>query len=63
MWAARDPVQRLTERLVAECVMTEADVSAMARVAASQTEAALAEALADPWPDADVLAGDLYAQG
>lgn len=61
-WAARDPVQRLTDRLVAERVMTEADASAMARAAASRAEAALAEAAADPWPDADVLAGDLYAQ-
>ena len=62
LWAARDPVKRLTERLVAERVVSEADVTEMTRNAASRTEAAVAEAAADPWPDADVLTGSLYAQ-
>lgn len=60
-WAARDPLRRLTERLVADRVLSEADVTAMTGAAANRMATALAEAKADPWPAADVLSGGLYA--
>jgi TPP-dependent pyruvate/acetoin dehydrogenase alpha subunit len=60
-WTARDPIQLFARQLVAEGAIIEGDVAGMTREAATQIEAALAQALADPWPDASVLAGNVYA--
>jgi TPP-dependent pyruvate/acetoin dehydrogenase alpha subunit len=60
-WAGRDPVRRLTRHLIDEGVLTEDDFAAMTREAAARTEAALAQAAADPWPDASALAANAYA--
>lgn len=60
-WAARDPIQRLTRHLIGEGVLSEDDIAAMTLEAASRTEAALARAMADPWPDASALTANAYA--
>lgn len=60
-WAALDPVLRLSQSLIAEGMLTAAALEAMVKLATEQAEQALAQAQADPWPDAEVIAGDAYA--
>ena len=60
-WAARDPIPRLAQSLIAEGLIKAADVQDMEEQATSQAQAALALAQADPWPEADVIEVDAYA--
>ena len=61
IWATRDPVARLSNQLIADGKLTQELLAESVSDAAEQAAQALALALADPWPGADVIAGDVYA--
>lgn len=60
-WAALDPVARLSQELMDEGRLTAEAFAAMSAEAAARAGQALAQAEADPWPDASVIEGDVYA--
>lgn len=57
-----DPVPRLRARLIADRIATEAELAAMEAEIEAQIDDALAFALASPWPEADALRSDVFAQ-
>ncbi len=63
-WRARDPIARFTARLLAEEVIDAAGLAAIDAAAVEQAEQAMAQAIADPSPDASMLGLDaVYAEG
>lgn len=60
-WAAADPVLRLSRSLMEQGLLCEQSLQAMTSQAEEQARQALAQAQADPWPDADVIQPDAYA--
>lgn len=61
-WRARDPVSRLTVAMEREGIWSAADQSAVTGEISSEIESAWAQAMKDPWPDADSLLARVYAQ-
>lgn len=60
-WEAKDPVLRLSQSLLAEGLVSAEAIDDMVRTETQKAEEALAQAQADPWPGAEVIAADAYA--
>jgi TPP-dependent pyruvate/acetoin dehydrogenase alpha subunit len=60
-WKARDPVALQAERLLAERVMTPAELQSMRERVRATLDAAVAFAQGSPWPDASDVTADVYA--
>jgi acetoin:2,6-dichlorophenolindophenol oxidoreductase subunit alpha len=60
-WVARDPIQRYTQQLLAERVLTPTELARMRQQVASTAHSALAFAQASPMPDVRELDTDVYA--
>jgi acetoin:2,6-dichlorophenolindophenol oxidoreductase subunit alpha len=60
-WVARDPIQRYSEALLAERVLTPAELAHLRQRVADTVAAALAFAQASPMPDVRELHTDVYA--
>ena len=61
-WRGRDPIDRLAGALVADGLMSAADVEALRAGAEAEAAEAMAAAQADPWPEVSVIdAADAYA--
>ncbi|WP_088278489.1 thiamine pyrophosphate-dependent dehydrogenase E1 component subunit alpha [Ideonella sp. A 288] len=60
-WQARDPIDAQAARLLAERVLTPAELAHVKDRVAATVAAALDFAQASPWPDASELTTDVYA--
>jgi pyruvate dehydrogenase E1 component alpha subunit len=60
-WAARDPIQRTTQRLLDRGAATLADIEAMQNRVDAEVERATAFAIASAFPSIDQLITDVYA--
>ena len=60
-WKAKDPIARLSNQLVAQGSMTEADVKALDQEALSAIAASVAFAEASPFPTPEQALEDMYA--
>jgi acetoin:2,6-dichlorophenolindophenol oxidoreductase subunit alpha len=60
-WAARDPIARLSKRLLADGLITEADVATMETEARRDIDASAEKAKGDPWPTVDLIPAEAYA--
>ena len=60
-WAAKDPIQRQTERLVREGVLGAEDVAQMETRARATIESAVAFAGSSPYPELSELTTEIYA--
>ncbi len=60
-YAARDPIKLARERLVAEGVVTAAEVEEIERACLAEVDAAYQQALKEPAPDPATLAHGVYA--
>ena len=58
---AQDPLQRFTQRLLAEGLVAPGELAALRARVQAQVQAALAFAQASPWPDPSELNTDVYA--
>jgi pyruvate dehydrogenase E1 component alpha subunit len=58
---AKDPIPLYRARLLDAGVLSAGALDAIEKEAAERVEAALAEVLASPWPEADELDKDFYA--
>jgi len=61
LWKARDPIQRLEERLLQDFPLTPGDLEQIAVRARAQIAVAATFAASSPMPDASELATDVYA--
>jgi len=62
-WKAKDPIDRLTKKLVAAGSMSETDAESMRAAAGEKVEAAFKFASDSPFPDPSELTTDVYAEG
>lgn len=60
-WEARDPVMLYGARLVAEGLVTEAQLDAIGRSCEEEVEDTIAFAEASPWPDPATVEEGVYA--
>lgn len=61
LYARRDPIRVARERLIAEKILTAADIEAMEKSCADEVDKAYHLALSDPKPDPATLMGGVYA--
>ena len=60
-WKARDPIDAMRERLIAEGVIAPGELAHLAQRVAATVDAALAFAQSSPWPAPGELITDVYA--
>ena len=60
-WAAKDPIQRQTERLIREGALSAEDVARMQTRVRSTIESAVAFAGSSPYPELAELTTEIYA--
>jgi TPP-dependent pyruvate/acetoin dehydrogenase alpha subunit len=61
-WKAKDPVLRYEKKLLAEGLITPADVESVWQEARQRVDEAEAQAYADPWPDPEMAFQGVYAE-
>jgi pyruvate dehydrogenase E1 component alpha subunit len=62
-WRRRDPIRRLKDAMLKAGMWTEQDDKALEATLQQEVEAAWAQAMQDPYPDAEALLNRVYYQG
>ena len=60
-WREKDPIGRFSDALVAQGVLKESEVQALAQEARERVEAAVRFARESPWPDPSTVADQVFA--